>query len=1098
MYHEHNTFIDMEKKYIKVPRLSKSESIGKSIIQHLTPNYICGKTRLEKVDDIDIIVLIDILTKDEILITDDSNFTSSEHDKILLSENKIDLKNLQKEYKNWLKHPYQNQSSGFDTFRIHESWEKFRLTEENIANEQNGLRDSQLGAIYSILSHWTKSNEKGIIVLPTGTGKTEVMLSVLVKEQIDKLLVIVPSDALREQIGNKFLSLGLLMQDDFKMLPKNSQTPVVGLLKHIPTDEKEINLIVEKSNVIVTTINSINAIPLKLKKAFFSHLSHLFVDEAHHHEAKTWKETISLFDDKPTLLFTATPYREDKKHIEGEILYQYPLKLAQKNNYYKKINFKPFYEWDKAKQDERLAEAGVKQLREDIKNGCDHILMARCYPNKEANRIFKIYQKYPEYNPVIIHSGFDEKEKRKLREKILSKGDDKPRIIVCVDMLGEGFDLPELKIGVFHYIRKSLTPTLQLVGRFTRTKLNTKLGNATFIANLADQNVKQEIDALYKHDSDWNHLISDLSDTKSDNQKKFWDFITSHKEFPDNIPLQLLTPNMSTVLFKTEKASINLENFENGLEHLGPFDEIKFDLNKKANSLVIVLGRKTNINWGKIGDIYNISWDLFVLFWDEKHKVLSLNSSDTSSKYESFAKAIVEDAVLLKGEKLFRCFHNMNLIKLNRAGLRDINGKLATYRNTMGSDVEPTINAMTQGGSQKVDIFGKGYEDGNLVTIGCSEKGRIWAWRDANLLELKEWCINVTSKVLNPSIVPNDIFLKYTCKTKVIVDRPDSQPILIDWDDDIYNYQTKSNIKVYIDGVEYFFYELELELFKPSLKGDIIFQLVTDDYKVQYKLIIDENGYSIKSLSTKKVIIQKGTKEFDLREYLELHPPLVRFIDGSELSSGNQIVELNFQSHTYDTSKLIQWNWDGTNIRKESQGVEKNKSTVQYKVIHHLINKGTYDIVFNDDGPKETADVVAIKLDKENRTIFVELYHCKFSSEDFPGARIADIDVVCGQAQKSIKYIKRPFDLFSRLLQRKPYSKNEKSVERLELGKQESLEQMYEMSKAEFETKFKIFVVQPGVSPKLISEDQKSLFGVTEDFLHSTYQIPFGVIVNDK
>ena len=51
-------------------------------------------------------------------------------------------------------------------------------------------------------------------------------------------------------------------------------------------------------------------------------------------------------------------------------------------------------------------------------------------------------------------------------------------------MLGEGFDLPQLKIAAFHDIRKSLAVTLQLAGRFTRSRQD--LGEATFIANIAD------------------------------------------------------------------------------------------------------------------------------------------------------------------------------------------------------------------------------------------------------------------------------------------------------------------------------------------------------------------------------------------------------------------------------------------------------------------------------------------------------------------------------------------------------------------------------------------------------------------------------------
>lgn len=1077
--------------YIKTPSLSKNEKIVNSYIIHnsqTTYKIISSEEIL--LNEVKALCLTSAFDQ-QILVVSDYLSDYSNFSFVLKAKNL----NLNEDLE-WVKHPYLEKGSSFLSSNIYSSWNKFNLIQEDKSIKQNGLREPQIGAIYRVLSHWTISKEKGLVVLPTGTGKTEVMLSLFVKEKLRKLLVVVPSDPLREQLGIKFLKLGLLKNPKFRILNRNAQTPVVGFLGHIFSNTEDIDKFCKKTDVIVSTSKAISDLPVKLRSYFLDKLSHLFIDEAHHVPSKTWTEIVNLFEKKPILLFTATPYREDKKLIEGKLLYQYPLKLAQENDYFKKINFKPFYEWDKSKVDERLAEEGIKQLRQDIKDGCDHILMARCYPNSQANEVYKIYKKYSEFNPVLIHSGVDNKQE--VRKKILSNEPDKPRIIVCVDMLGEGFDLPELKIGVFHYIRKSLTPTLQLVGRFTRYKLDTKLGDATFIANLADQNVSKEIESLYRLDSDWDHLINDLNDDKSEQQKDFWDFLNGYISFPDNIPLQLLSPNMSTLIYKTNNHSINLDNFEEGLSFLGYYDEIKFDYNRKAESLVIVTGQKTSIDWGKIGDIYDIRWDLIVIFWDKKNKVISISSSNTKSKYEDFIRFFADDAKLLTGENLFRCFHGMNLIKLNRVGLRDINGKQTTYRQSMGSDVEPTLNSITQKGSTKVDIFGKGYENGELTTIGCSEKGRIWAFRDANLFELKNWIQSVTEKVLDNSIIPNEIFLKYTCITKTIKNRPNVFPISIDWNEDVYNYSSKHNIKVNIDGEDFYLYEIELELFKPSDNDDIIFQLITiNDYKVQYKLIINSDGFEIKKLSTKNVIFYKGRNQKPFDVYLTDNPPIIRFIDGSELSSGNQYVELNFKGHSYDKSKFVVWDWHNINIKKEAQGVEKDKTSVQFKVIEKLKALNAYDIIFNDDGPGESADVVAISRNINEREIKVQLYHCKFSSESFAGGRISDIDVLCGQAQKSIKYVKKPSDLFSHLLHRKPYKNKDKSIDRIEYGKKETLEQIYEMSRSEFTTSFEIFVVQPGVSASKVSDDQLSLFGVTENYLHNTYQIPFYSIVNN-
>ena len=113
--------------------------------------------------------------------------------------------------------------------------------------------------------------------------------------------------------------------------------------------------------------------------------------------------------------------------------------------------------------------------------------MARCENKIRAKEIFEIYKEFEDLNPVMVHSSIA--NKNEILESIVNC---KHKIIVAVNMLGEGFDLPQLKIAAFHDIRKSLPITLQFAGRFTRTSYDDELGNATFIANLADSNVENE------------------------------------------------------------------------------------------------------------------------------------------------------------------------------------------------------------------------------------------------------------------------------------------------------------------------------------------------------------------------------------------------------------------------------------------------------------------------------------------------------------------------------------------------------------------------------------------------------------------------------
>ena len=90
----------------------------------------------------------------------------------------------------------------------------------------------QAGVLHAVASHWTLGHEPAIVVMPTGTGKTEVMIASSVATACERLLVMVPTDALRVQTARKFQTYGLLKEIGIVgALPH----PVVGLLSSKPT-----------------------------------------------------------------------------------------------------------------------------------------------------------------------------------------------------------------------------------------------------------------------------------------------------------------------------------------------------------------------------------------------------------------------------------------------------------------------------------------------------------------------------------------------------------------------------------------------------------------------------------------------------------------------------------------------------------------------------------------------------------------------------------------------------------------------------------------------------------------------------------------------
>ena len=222
----------------------------------------------------------------------------------------------------WLKHPIRNGGGGFgfDHSRaiqqVLESWiGAFSYFQEDHDAGIQGLRGPQIGAVHRVHAHWSITDAVATIVMPTGTGKTETMLSILVSARCEKLLVVVPTDALRTQIADKFLTLGILKQPGCGVLATRAKHPIVAVLEHIPRNGGEVDDIFGHSQVIVTTSSIAGQCKPAVQDRMAQHCPYLFIDEAHHAEAPTWSAFKERFKGRRVVQFTATPFREDGKPL---------------------------------------------------------------------------------------------------------------------------------------------------------------------------------------------------------------------------------------------------------------------------------------------------------------------------------------------------------------------------------------------------------------------------------------------------------------------------------------------------------------------------------------------------------------------------------------------------------------------------------------------------------------------------------------------------------------------------------------------------------------------------------------------------------------
>jgi hypothetical protein len=440
-------------------------------------------------------------------------------------------------------------------------------------------------------------------------------------------------------------------------------------------------------------------------------------------------------------------------------------------------------------------------------------------------------------------------------------------------------------------------------------------------------------------------------------------------------------------------------------------------------------------------------------------------------------------------------------LRLKSVGLSEQLGRNVSYTGRRGSDVAPVLADAQRRKAQKSDLSGSGFEGGGKVTVGASRHGRIWSHRRDQVQELVAWCRHVGAKLIDPAIDP-DAVLSGTLETVVVDARPDGVPVGVDWPEVIYT-SSETAWSVRIGDEVMHVGELDLALVGPTRLGAIRFAIAGEHARATFELDIfkvgDTSDFRYTVLGDAPVHIRRGDREIEAGAFFSRTPPRVWFADGASLD-GNEYTPLKSVLPPYAEEKLVDdWDWSGVDIRKESQGEAKAKNTVQAAVIARL-QRGTYDLIFDDDGAGEAADVVAVTVvgpaDAPDR-IDVEFYHCKYSKARTAGGRVDDLYVVCGQAQTSVRWMssgEKRSDLFTHLLRREAKRRQRGASSRIERGDEALLHTLREMSYTTHIT-LRIVVVQPGVSKRAISDAQLRLLSVTENYLTETYQLPFEAVV---
>lgn len=403
------------------------------------------------------------------------------------------------------------------------------------------LRDIQRES-HRRLKHAFIDNEEQhkIIVLPTGAGKTGVIALAPYKIAKGRVLVITPSLIIREGISDDFDTRTMYnFWSQRKAIIDDEKLPQVYRYAGYNSthDKKRVLKYLNSANIVIANIHKVYSTQSKktlteiLDSDFFDMI---IIDEAHHAEAESWKETMDFFDAKKILKLTATPIRSDEKVLDGKIIYEYELGQAIEDGIIKNIVAEDYtsdklefvVNGKKCSKDEALqemdkkwvtrsvayseecsrtiVEMSIERLNEKRKFGeAFHQIIAVACSIEHAEQLKDLYN---EYNVKAEYVSSDRQDHSKQAIIDFKKGI--LDVIINVNMLGEGFDHPNISIAAIFRPFRTLAPYAQFIGRALR--------------RIDDQSINEDIDNV-AHVIYHKELELDL----------LWEYYTKEKQLAD-------------------------------------------------------------------------------------------------------------------------------------------------------------------------------------------------------------------------------------------------------------------------------------------------------------------------------------------------------------------------------------------------------------------------------------------------------------------------------------------------------------------------------------------------------------------------------------
>lgn len=877
-----------------------------------------------------------------------------------------------------------------------------------------GFRAGQLGALHAVLAHVSVHDDPAIVCLPTGYGKTSVMMALPLLMAPRRVLVVEPSDALRRQVSSHFRELSTL-----RRIGAIAQTvPNPSVLRHEgrPESEADWGALAEHAVVVSTPGSSSPSMAPGCPRDLFDLV---IFDEAHHAPAETWTAYLEHYSEARFVFLTATPFRRDGRVIPGKLVYRYPVMRAVDEGAFHPVAFRAAAVenmLDDEHVDRVIAETAVNQFRADIQAGFDHRLFVRAATINAARALVPVYRDLG-VDVEAIDSKLSKRKQDDCERRLVSG---ELQGIVCVDMFGEGYDFPKLKVAALHAPHRSLVPTIQFIGRFARVDATT--GQATLIAPLfriqgaTGSLLREGVDLARMIDAAAQaELAGDAEEQAMLERLPVKRLAESDYEAVSPLALQLYA---HVRVFRCSDAP----DFSLIGETVGRELRVVKQWSSEDGTISLVLTADENPpNWATSDVLVNVRHDAFLLIYCRGSQLCYVGSTRRTEKIYLglMDKVCDKNYRALSYEETSRARAGLQSVRFYNVGLKNttFNSQGETYRTLTGPAAERAVTAGDGRAYAQGHFFGSGIDGEEMETIGASSSSRIWSNQRLTVAEFLDWVERLNGRLVGAAPFAEthlDIIRAATTLRRL----PDVV-IAATWPKTGF----KANPKVRYwpaPGAPAIYRRLtEWELTGFESRPDeheLRFTMISDEKAVRMRFAVGQ-GRMVSLLDGEPVVEVESAVDswMPLSDWLCDHPPLFYAADKSSFEGMNLMAAPQLQSAELSPGDAEALDWTGCDVtvefvpnngspdaRRKRQGLA-GRLTVQEHLERHLLALPNLVALFYDHRTGEAADYIAVTSAPAG-DVDVALYHCKGAGGPPGGGRVGDVYEVAGQLVKSVFY----------------------------------------------------------------------------------------------